>query len=232
MVTIQQMKTIKFKTITHHIRQIIMTSALALLVSTNAHALLILDVNVGGGPSEYTNKVFDGEDAYINMSGLGGWSLLIASAGAEPDYSGGKPEVHLSLIANCKDSNGCASLKILAASDYPVGADRINLQLGTVPGNNVTSSAYLFTGTYTSGSSPVITETSTTASWSTSFDTLIPMVGFNTDTIWGLSAELNSPTESLSSLDFKVAVPEPGVIELLIFGILALGLTLRTRRFN
>lgn len=226
------MKTIKFKTIMHNIRWIITTSALALLVSTNAHALLILDVNVGGGPSEYTNKVFDGEDTYINMSGLGGWSLMIASAGSEPDYSGGIPEVHLSLIANCNDSNGCASLKIMAASDYPVGADRINLHLGNVPGNNATSSAYLFTGTYSSGSSPVITETSTSASWSASFDTFIAMVGFNTDTIWGLSAELNSSAGSLSSLDFKVAVPEPGVIELLIFGLLALGLVLRSRRFN
>lgn len=41
------------------------------------------------------SKIFNGEDTYTNTVGVGGWSLVIAAAGAEPDYSGGIPEIHL-----------------------------------------------------------------------------------------------------------------------------------------
>ena len=214
--------------------QIIIAGAFVLLMHSSAHALLILDVNIGGGASEYTNVVFDGEDTYVDMSGIGGWSLVVASAGAEPDYSGGHPEIHLSLIANCLDGAGCDTLEILAASDYPVEADRIGLFFGNVPGNNVDASAHLFTGTYSGdNANPVITKTSITGPWVNSINTTLPMVGSDTDTLWGLSAVLISPNPSLSSLDIRVAVPEPGTIALLISGLLILqGLARRNRRLK
>ncbi len=208
--------------------------AIALLLSSNAHALLILDVNIGGGASEYTNVVNDGIDYYIDMSGTGGWTLTIAVATAEPDFSSGIPAIHLSLIASCALDMGCDSLAVTAASDYPVGAEKIALDLGlVVPRNgNATASAYLFTGSYSgSTTSPTVNQSSTLGPWSSSFASTADMIGSNSDSLWGLVAQLSARGPSSSSLDFAVTVPEPGTVGLLGIGLLTLGL-MRKRRIG
>ncbi len=191
----------------------VVAAAALLMSSASSWAVLILDVDIGG--TNRANLVeTDGDAAYVDLiSGFGGWSLTIATALAEPDFSGGPAEIHLSVIANCGNTSGCDTLTVTTVSDNP-NVFAAGIDLGYVPGSTsfATFSAFLGNG---------ISDWTESHSWTDDFEGTID---FNSAgaTYWGLQAVLDATGPGAQSADFRI-VSEPGVLLLLGFGLLLMG---------
>ena len=191
-----------------------------LMYSANSQAILILDVDIDG-TNRYNNTVVDGDESYVDFSGFGGWSLTIASAVAEPDFSGGPPEIHLSVIANCSLAAGCAALTVTAASDIPWTFDQqFFVDLGFTPGAGSSGSFSAFTG-------DTISARTESQTWTDDFEGHIAFTNAAPGTLWGLQVVLVASAPSANSADFRIVVPEPSTLSLFMVGLLGMGMRRR-----
>ncbi len=197
-------------------------AALLIIYSANSHAILILDVDIGG-TNRYNNTVSDGDDVYLDFSGFGGWSLTIASALAEPDFSGGSPEIHLSVIANCGRIGGCDLLTVTAASDNPRPGLFGFVDIGFVPGPGFSGSFSAFNG------NSISDWTWSQGPWDGDVEGHMQVTGFGAAALWGLQAQISADGPGAGSADLRISVPEPGSVMLLGLGLILTGVAVRRR---